>query len=121
MLYRFHVRIAAADSSRPLVTFDDALSCLSRLPQMFAEPDGSFVWASPAVISPRWQVDGNLVDGGERLYYVELKGTCPPATFDELLSCFAPVRTALTFELAAEGRLLDERAFRELALNCGRD
>ena len=112
MLYRFHVRLTAADPRQGLATFDDALARLARLPQMFAEPDGAFVWASPPEVVPRWQVEGNLADGGERLYYVELKGACPPTAFDELRSCVAAPSTLLALECVAEGVVLDAPAFR---------
>jgi hypothetical protein len=113
MLARFHVRIfAATGSPSPLVSFDDAVAALARLPQIFVEPDGSFVWTAPPSSASRWQVDGNLADGGETLYYVEIKGVCPLAVFQELLGCLAPPSARLVVESVAEGVILDADAFR---------
>ena len=118
MLYRFHVRVAAAFPDQ-LATFDEALASLARLPQMFAEPDGSFVWTSPASADPRWQVVGILVDGGEWLYYVELKGACPPESLDELLSCLSAAGAAHSYELVEEGTVVNDRVFRQFVLKKG--
>src|SRR5829696_1862669 len=98
MLYRCHARVfAAADSDARLVPFDQAITALAALPRMLVEPDGSFVWTANLDVVPRWQVDGNLVDGGETLYYVELKGSCPAEAFDELLKCVATPSVKLAF------------------------
>ncbi len=67
------------------VTFEQAEAVLAELPRMFCEPDGSFVWRSSDARRP-WQVDGQLTDRAERLLSIELKGTCPRAEFDRLLS-----------------------------------
>jgi hypothetical protein len=99
---------AAGPQQRVLlpVTFDAALAALEQLPQMFAEPDGSFVWVSPPGAQPRWQIDGLLVDGGATLHYVELKGTCPAAELDQLLRCFMVDGTTLSFEAVEQGVVL---------------
>lgn len=115
-MHRFFVRIFAASEppgtkSLP-VTFEAALLALEQLPRMFAEPDGSFVWTSPPGADSHWQVDGNLVDGGERLYYAELKGSCPPDALDQLLACLSDGSTALAFEAVEQGVVLSEEELR---------
>jgi hypothetical protein len=56
-------------------SFDDALAALGELPQLYTEPDGSFVWTSlPG--EERWQLFGCLYDRGTELAYVDLFGTC---------------------------------------------
>ncbi len=118
-MYHFFVRVfaAAADSmhGRQLeISFDHALAALADLPNLFIEPDGSFVWTGSTPV--RWQVDGNLVDRGDTLFYVELKGSCPPAALDQLLACLARTRTAFCFEWVQRGEWMDEAAFRRTAM-----
>jgi hypothetical protein len=138
-LLRFHVRIYArpavtsqasarqAGSARvtPLVaeqsdllsswpiTFDLAAAAVGRLPRMFCEPDGSFVWVAPC--EPAWQVDGVLYDRGPNLAYVELRGSCEAAALEQLLKALGWPETALVFELVAVGWLLSEADFRRMA------
>ena len=65
-------RLPAAALRKPLpVTFDDAADQLSRWPRMFLEADGSFVWRGER--PDRWQIDGQLHDGRDRLQAVELR------------------------------------------------
>src|SRR5688572_29128689 len=76
-MLNFHVHIAATEQSvANMASFDAALAALALLPRLFIEPDGSFVWTGDAHGRP-WQVDGNLIDRGDCLAYVELKGFCP--------------------------------------------
>ena len=120
-MYRFFVRVFAAGdaptSAAPLsATFDDASSALARLPRMFLEPDGSFVWKPPDE-APSWQVDGNLVDQGASLFYAELKGECPEASFNQVLACFGENPRGLVFEWVERGLLMNEETFRRSATN----
>lgn len=101
--------------SQPLgVTFESAQAALVRLPRMFIEGDGSFVFAGQSD-SERWQVDGNLYDQGERLMYVELSGSCPPDPFDQLLTTLGWPAVPLMFQLTPHGVFVDEQEFRRLA------
>lgn len=112
-MLEFHVFVQsqAADA---LLTFDGALANLSRLPRMFIEPDGSFVWTGTADGQP-WQVDGNLVDQGIVLSYVELKGRCLEGQFDQLLAALGWPEQPLTFQLPQRGIFLAEPQFRAAA------
>lgn len=114
-MQRFFVRVFAADGAgkKPLpVTFDAAYASLAELPRLFIEPDGSLVWTSPPGEAP-WQVDGTLVDGGQTLYYCELKGTCPPVPLKQLLRCLSG-GAPLCFEDVESGAELSEDDFRRL-------
>ncbi|HEY2412367.1 MAG TPA: hypothetical protein VGI40_09005 [Pirellulaceae bacterium] len=97
------------------VTFDDALAALQRLDRMFIEPDGSFVWTDGAGDGQAWQVDGNLIDRGDCLAYVELKGRCPELQLNQILSAIGWPDAALAFELTRRGVVVDEVEFRRLA------
>jgi len=94
--------------------FDETLDRFARLPRMFAEPDGSFVWVSPAAGEP-WQVDGNLFERQGKVLLVDLKGCCPPAEFDRLLAGLGWPTDPLMFELVRAGVFLDEATFRRHA------
>lgn len=109
---------AGPSATGPLpVTFEAAVTALEQLPQMLVEPDGSFVWSSPPGITPGWQVDGTLVDGGPTLLYAELKGTCRVEELDRLLARLSGGSTNLAFEVVEQGIVLTESEFRrELAL-----
>jgi molybdopterin-guanine dinucleotide biosynthesis protein A len=140
LMYRFHIAVHPAPDAvvvdaptsidgclcRPLrvspealaitlpVTFEQAAEDLARLPRMFVEPDGSFVWVA-ADGRGDWQVDGGLYDRAGRLLYVELKGCCPPDAFDNLLRAWGWPTTALMFQLVQHAVFLAEADFRSWA------
>ena len=93
------------------VSFEAALAALERLPRMFIEPDGSFVWVAERD-EPAWQLDGVLFDRAGELVYVELKGNCPAARFDEFLTTLGWPHVAFVFQLAREAVFMDEVEFR---------
>ena len=95
-------------------SFEEAADALSHLPRMYCEPDGSFVWVSPYGQSG-WQVDGNLYDRDGRLLFVDLKGSCPAESFDELLRALGWPTTPLLFQLVREAVFVEEPEFRRLA------
>jgi hypothetical protein len=114
----FHVNIVAgthqanacpgtAVSAR---SFEEVAAALAALPRMFIEPDGAFVWVASG--EPTWQLDGVLYDGAAGLWYVELKGRCPQAQFDELLRSLGWPEAPVRFQLVREAATLDEDAFR---------
>jgi hypothetical protein len=101
--------------SQPLaIGFDEALERLARLPRMFVEPDGSFVWTSPAADS-LWQVDGNLFERDGRVLLVDLKGSCPPDEFERLLEAFGWPTEPVMLGLVRAAVFLDEATFRRHA------
>jgi hypothetical protein len=96
------------------ISFEAAMERLSGLERLFVEPDGSFFWGSPHD-GPRWQLDGSLFDRNGRLLFVDLKGSCPAAEFDLLLSTLGWPETTLAFQLVREAVFLAEPEFRRWA------
>ena len=99
-----------AQQSRWLLTFDEALQALGPFPRMFIEPDGAFVWVGEHA-GHAWQLDGNLVDGGDRLLHVELKGTCPLAALERLCAVLGGPNSLGWYQLAQAGVMLDSAEF----------
>lgn len=91
-------------------TFEQVADALARLPRMFIEPDGSFVWV--AAHEPIWQVDGVLYDGATGLWYIEVKGSCPQSQFDELLRTLGWPDTPVVFQLVEQAIQLNDDEFR---------
>jgi hypothetical protein len=114
-MLRFAACIRQADDLPLMVTFDDALVRLERLPRLFIEPDGSFVWRGTTEASEEWQLDGNLTDRGDVLDYVELGGVCPPKRLDDVLRALGWPEYALAFVLPHTGATLTEEEFRRQA------
>lgn len=109
------LRVPHAALAVPLaVSFDTAFVRLGALERMYAEPDGSFVWASPRE-GPAWQVDGNAFDRGGRVLLIDLKGSCPEAEFDRLLAAFGWPEQRLMVQLVRPAVFLDEATFRRHA------
>jgi hypothetical protein len=96
-------------------TFDDTLDQLAQLPRMFIEPDGSFVWRGTADDGQAWQLDGNLIDRGSVLDYVELSGICPAERLDDVLQALGWPESPLVFQLPRVGVTLTEAEFRQQA------
>jgi hypothetical protein len=96
------------------VDFEETERRLAELERLFIEPDGSFVWTSPAE-GPKWQVDGNLFDRAGRLLFVDLKGTCPEEYFNQLLAAVGWPTTPVMFQLVRAAVFLDELEFRRWA------
>lgn len=114
-MFRFHVNIQGREPASSLnVTFEEALERLANLPRLFIELDGSFVWTGATANGQPWQVDGNLIDRGDVLAYVELKGCCSEQQFNELLTAFGWPQSPLGFQLVREGLLVDEADFRRV-------
>lgn len=111
-MFQFAIRVFSVQLGSKLPAFDDALNALAAIPRLFIEPDGSFVWPSAPSQRPAWQIDGNLVDGGDVLYYVELKGNCPSDAFDALRNAIARPEVQLQFEWIHSGDVCDEATFR---------
>lgn len=107
--------IGAEAVTDPLgATFDEAAAALGQLPRLYLELDGSFLWTAPG--GPNvWQTEGVLYDRGDRLHYVELKGSCPPQEFDALLAALGWPATPLAFQLLRHAVYLGEEAFRQHA------
>ena len=105
-----HQSLAATFSS----SFEEAVAALSRLPRMFVEPDGSFVWVSSTGESP-WQVDGVLYDRDGKLLLVDLKGMCTSLALDQVMAAFGWPDMPVMFQLTREAVYADEATFRLMA------
>lgn len=92
-------------------SFEEVCDGLAKLPRMFVELDGSFVWVSSPG-EPSWQLDGMLYDRDERLLYIELKGACPAERLDQLLAILGWPQTPVMFQLLREAIFLSDSEFR---------
>ena len=73
------------------VDFETLAERLQRLPRMYFEWDGSWVWTGELTVagsptSRRWQLDGMVYDAAGVVQYIELKGTCPWAAWQKLIA-----------------------------------
>jgi len=96
------------------IGFDESFELLNGLERMYAEPDGSFVWASSRD-GRWWQVDGNAFEKEGRVLLVNLKGSCPASQFDRLLAAFGWPQQAVIMQLVRAAMFLDEPTFRRHA------
>lgn len=111
---------ATAHASSLPVTFEQMAEVLESFDRMLFEADGSFVW-SGGQETTAWRVNGLLHDQGQRLLYVELRGTIPEVQFDRMLSALGWPEQPLMFQLRQAGVFLSEAEFRRVALrgeNC---
>jgi hypothetical protein len=95
-------------------TFDEVVAALAELPRLDVEPDGFFTWTS-ATGPDDWKLEGQLVDAGRALMYVELKGTVPADVLDQVLTTLGWPKSRLLFELVREGVYVEEPGFRQWA------
>jgi len=115
-MLKFHCSLHSSPAATPLpVSFDAALAELELLPRLFIEPDGSFVWRGATDGGQPWQVDGNLIDRGDVLDYVQLNGTCPSERLDEVLRTLGWPKLKFAFQLPRLGVFLMEAEFRRQA------
>jgi hypothetical protein len=91
--------------------FDEAYAALGRLPQMFIEPDGAFVWVSAPHTWPSWQVDGIISEREAQLSSAELKGRCPRPELSRLLQAMGWPQTRLMYQVVQHAVFLDEQEF----------
>jgi hypothetical protein len=94
------------------LTFDEAYANLARLPRLFIEPDGAFLWMG---LDPsgreHWRLDGCLYDSGKQLQYVELKGHCPSSIWSDLTSALAATNANAMVQLVRSGRFVSIERF----------
>ena len=96
------------------VSFEDAAATLELLPNLYFEPDGSFVYANRDALYPE-QLEGQLFDRDGLILYLELKGVCSADMFDAILQSIGWPAATLMFQLLREGFFLDEDQFRSWA------
>lgn len=91
-------------------TFDEALAAIGALPQLYTEPDGSFVWTS-LPDEERWQLFGCLYDRGLELAYIDLFGSCDRSWLSRFLDCVRGPAAGLMMQDRVRGLFFAERAF----------
>ncbi len=107
------IRVRAPFEPLP-VTFDEAAATLQAIEGVHFEMDGWFIWGQGADAA-RWQVDGQLSDGGTHLEFVEMRGNCSADTMDTLLAAFGSTREELCIQLLKEGVFVDLPTFKKIA------
>jgi len=93
------------------VGFEAAVSRLAALDRMFIELDGALVWRGESG-GRMWQIDGNAWERGGLLARIDVRGRCPAAQLDRLLTACGWPADAVMFELVRAGLFLDETTFR---------
>ena len=117
MTKMFFVQLQASqDSNATLaISFEQLLAELEKLPRMFVEWDGSFVWRggdSKESFSNNegggngdaWQLDGMVYDLLGAVRYVELKGCCPSQPWSEFMRALDCQNQVLVVHHVNEGR-----------------
>jgi hypothetical protein len=111
--------VRPATALEPLaISFEEVVAALAELPRLDVEPDGFFTWVSkdgPA----DWKLEGQLVDAGRALMYVELKARVPSEVFDQVITTLGWPTSRLLFELVREGVWVEEAVFRQWATCSG--
>jgi hypothetical protein len=105
--------IAPADLARDsfVVSSESVFAELDRWPRCYVEPDGSFVWRSPEGEQPAWQWDGHLHDQNDKLLQIDLHGSGPQESFEQLLRLLDWPTTEVLVQLTEEGVFIDLASF----------
>jgi hypothetical protein len=91
------------------VDYQTATARLCELPKCHFELDGSFGWTSAGQrknYGSCWELYGTIFDDGERIVYVELRGTCDAKEWLQLLEIFAPSTQRAAALLLSPSRIL---------------
>ena len=112
----FHIVLHAGD---PMESVDSKFGCsfeqltesFEKLPRMFLEPDGSFVWVIE-IEGSRFQMDGLLTDDGSNLLNCELKGTCEKSIWEQFLGTLGWPTQSVVVQLVQSGTFVSESEFR---------
>ena len=119
---------AGADGSRPVplhISWEEALLRLEKLPRMFVEPDGSFLWTGEATAeAAQWRLEGTVYDDGQVVRYIELRGQCPLRQWQEFLGAFDESFSTVVLDLldqstVVEGEWLRRRVAGERSMGEG--
>ncbi|MDA8744728.1 hypothetical protein N9N28_08855 [Rubripirellula amarantea] len=77
----FHLYLYGPNRGAMTTSFEDAAERLERMPKLYFEPDGSFVWARDG---GNEQVYGMLYDAAGVVQYCDMRGKCQRDTFRQL-------------------------------------
>lgn len=97
------------------MSWESALERLSRLPRMFVEPDGSFLWNGDDKFIGHWQLEGTVYDDGRVVRTVELLGHCSLDNWQTFLEAFETTCSSIIIELVDENRIVAGEWLREYA------
>jgi hypothetical protein len=95
------------------ISFEDCVAAMQSLPRMFVEPDGSFVWTGHHD-GGDWQLDGSVADRRGHVVWIEVRGRCPSARFDQILRVLGWPEVPLMFQLRRAGVVVEESELRRL-------
>lgn len=98
------------------IDFQTAFDRLERLPRMYIEMDGAWVWVGQASDGTAWQMDGLLNDSPRGLMTLEIKGRLPRAAWEEFRGQLVTSAETLVFQLMQEGVYLSEAEFARVFL-----
>lgn len=107
-----------ADRARPFrVSFDEVADGLLKLPGLYWEPDGSFVWVGTFQGGAwPWRLEGQVTDAGAAVAFLELQGHCRAGELDQVLSLLNWPAEPVLFQVHGSGVLLEEVTFRQVYL-----
>lgn len=97
--YYFQIHLLAAPHILLMnVTFEAFADQLQSFDRLHFEMDGSFVWTGSTPLP--WQLDGMVYDLGQQIQRIELKGQCPKAEWQKLLSALNhPQQSLVAYDL----------------------
>lgn len=91
-------------------TYEDFAEQLSKVPRLYIEPDGSYVWVSSE--DPTRRVWGQITDDGQQVLYLELRGRCQWDDLAAIVGMIGWPETQLIFQLMPDAVLVEESQFR---------
>lgn len=94
------------------MTYEAFAEILAKVPRLFLEPDGSFVWVSNS--DPSHRISGQITDDGSSVLYLELRGRCDWDELTVVLAILGWPDIKLAFQLLPEAMLVLEDQFRTL-------
>ncbi len=108
----FHAIILPHTTTSFAPSYEDYAQVLMNIPRLYIEPDGSFVWVS--ALDSEHQLNGQITDDGQRVMFVELRGTCPFSGVEPVLVGLGWPEQPVRIQLLPNARILDDVEFRAL-------
>jgi hypothetical protein len=88
------------------VAWETAYENLARLPRMYTEPDGSFLWTGETA-ETAWQLEGTLFDDGQVIRRIELVGNCPTSQWLQFFGALDCNQDSISVESLAHAQVFD--------------
>ena len=86
------------------LTHEAAIDRMNRLPRMFTEPDGSFLWKFDS-----GQLEGTIYDDGERIRYIDIAGRASAEVWSDFLGALGESFESVALELLDSGKVVTGR------------